>query len=313
MAIRFDRAYNAEIARVVKNFNQKRNRAVKQGYKYLPPVTTVSELKSRYATKAELNRELNAMRRFSRGGNEVLKVIETTGGAKAIKWEYDYLKKNLKAAKAFYDREIADASRLDTEMLVNKAEIINNLKAKRDYLELEMSELNQSQFKTFRKTINGYLYANERNATAYRSWLKEVEIIMRNLGYDEGTINKFFEGFDQLTPREFITMYRQSALVSRIYELYIPTRDHSFRLSTTEEDAKDLINTFMAEKDELIKKAKFHEEMDDKPLEDFVKSLTEQELPKAREEGKAKLKRKNLTAKQIKQLEELGWDDLIDD
>ena len=313
MAIRFDRAYNAEIARVVKNFNQKRNRAVKQGYKYLPPAMTVTELKSRYATRAELNRELNAMRRFSRGGNEVLKVIETTGGAKAIKWEYDYLKKNLRAAKAFYDREIADASKLDTEMLVNKAEIINNLKAKRDYLELELSELSQSQFRTFRKTINEYLYANERNTTSYRNWMNEVELIMRNLGYDEDTINEFFEGFDQLTPRQFITMYQQSALVSRIYELYIPTRDHSFRLSTTEEDAKNLINTFMLEKDEMIEKAKSHEKMDDKPLEDFVKSLTEQELPKRREEGKAKLKRKNLTAKQIKQLEELGWDDLIDD
>jgi hypothetical protein len=135
---------------------------------------------------------------------------------------------------------------------------------------------------------------------------------MRNYGYDNKTINKFFEGFNELTPRQFLNMYRQSALVSRIYELYIPTKDQSFKLSTTEEDAKELINTFMVEKDEMIKKAKIQDEIEDKGLEEFVKSLTDEKLTKIRIDGKAKLKRKDLTAEQIKELEELGWDDLIE-
>lgn len=312
MAIKFDKAYNAEIRRVVRNFNQKRNRAIKRGYRYLPPKMTVSELKSRYTSRSQLNRDLNALKRFNREGDKALKVVETSGGAKAIKWEYDYLKRNLKYAKEFYDREIEDAARLDTPMMVAKSEYINNLKSKRDYLNLELTELSQSQFRTFRNTINEYLYANERNMSGYRNWMNEVELIMRNLGYDNKTINKFFEGFNELSPRQFLTMYRQSQLVSRIYELYIPTKDHSFRLSTTEEDAKDLINTFMVEKDEMIKKAKMQDEIDDKGLEEFVKSLTDEKLAKRNREGKAKLQRKNLTAEQIKQLEELGWDDLIE-
>lgn len=312
MAIKFDKAYNAEIRRVVRNFNQKRNRAIKRGYKYLPPKMTVSELKSRYTSRSQLNRDLNALKRFNREGDKALKVVETSGGAKAIKWEYDYLKKNLQYAKEFYDREIEDAARLDTPMMVAKSEYINNLKSKRDYLNLELTELSQSQFRTFRNTINEYLYANERNMSGYRNWMNEVELIMRNLGYDNKTINKFFEGFNELTPRQFLTMYRQSQLVSRIYELYIPTKDHSFRLSTTEEDAKDLINTFMVEKDEMIKKAKKQDEIDDKGLEEFVKSLTDEKLARRRVDGKVKLQRKNLTPKQIKQLEELGWDDLIE-
>lgn len=312
MAIKFDKAYNAEIRRVVRNFNQKRNRAIKRGYRYLPPKMTVSELKSRYTSRSQLNRDLNALKRFNREGDKALKVVETSGGAKAIKWEYDYLKRNLKYAKEFYDREIEDAARLDTPMMVAKSEYINNLKSKRDYLNLELTELSQSQFRTFRNTINEYLYANERNMSGYRNWMNEVELIMRNLGYDNKTINKFFEGFNELTPRQFLTMYRQSQLVSRIYELYIPTKDHSFRLSTTEEDAKDLINTFMVEKDEMIKKAKMQDEIKTQGLEEFVKSLTDEKLAGRRVDGKAKLQRKNLTAEQIKQLEELGWDDLIE-
>lgn len=312
MAIRFDPAYNAEIRRVVRNFNQKRNRAIKRGYRYLPPKMTVSELKSRYTSRSQLNRELNALKRFNREGDKALKVVETSGGAKAIKWEYDYLKRNLKYAKEFYDREIEDAARVDTPMRVAKAEYINNLRSKRDYLNLELTELSQSQFRTFRNTINEYLYANERNMSSYRNWMNEVELIMRNLGYDNKTINKFFEGFNELSPRQFLTMYRQSQIVSRIYELYIPTRDHSFRLSTTEEDAKDLINTFMVEKDEMIKKAKMQDEINTQSLEEFVKSLSDEKLTRRNYRGKAKLQRKNLTAEQIKQLEELGWDDLIE-
>lgn len=313
MAIKFDPAYNAEIRRVVKNFNQKRNRAIKRGYHYLPPTLTVSELKSRYTSRKQLNRDLNLIKKFNAKGDDALRVVETSGGAKAIKWEYEYLKKNLKYAKEFYDREISDAARLDTPMMVAKSEYINNLKSKRDYLNLELAELSQSQFRTFRNTINEYLYANERNLSGYRNWMNEVELIMRNLGYDNKTINKFFEGFNELTPRQFLNMYRQSALVSRIYELYIPTKDHSFKLSTTEEDAKELINTFMVEKDEMIKKAKMQDEIEDKGLEEFVKSLTDEKLAQRRNDGgKAKLKRENLTEEDIKNLKALGWDDLIE-
>lgn len=312
MAIRFDPALNKEIRRVVQNFNKKRNRAIQRGFHHLPPTLTVSELKNRYTKRSQLMRDLNLIKKFNKDKDKALRVVETSGGAKAIKWEYDYLKANLKNAINFYDREISDAARLDTEMNVAKAEYLNNLKAKRDYLNLELSNLNQSQFRTFRSTINEYLYANERNLRGYRNWMNEVEVIMRNLGYDNKTINEFFEGFNELTPRQFLTMYQQSALVSRIYELYIPTRDGDFRLSTTEDDAKELINTMMLEKDELIKKAKMDEEIEDKSLEEFVQDLTTIKLKEHREKGRAKLKRSQLTPKQIKDLEALGWDDLLE-
>lgn len=312
MAIRYDKALNAEIRRVVRNFNQKRNRAIQRGFHHLPPSLTVSELKSRYTSRSQLTRDLRLIEGFNKSKDDALRVVETSGGAKAIKWEYDYLKANLKYAKQFYEREISDAAKLDTTMNVAKAEYLNNLKSKRDYLNLELAELNQSQFRTFRNTINEYLYANERNLKGYRNWMNEVELIMRNLGYDNKTINKFFEGFNELTPRQFLNMYRQSALVSRIYELYIPSREGDFKLSTTEEDAKELINTFMIEKDEMIKKAKMEEEIKDQGLEEFVQSLIETKLSRRRDEAKAKLKRENLTPKQIQQLKDLGWEDLIE-
>lgn len=272
---------------------------------------TVRELKLRYTSRSQLNRELRMLERFNKEGDEALKVVETSGGAKAIKWELNYIKSNLRYAKEFYDREIEKAAALDTPLTVSKMEYLNNLKSKRDYLNLELAELSPSQLRTFRKTFNNYLYANERDLQSYRGWMKEVEMIMRTLGYDNKTIDKFFEGFDQLSPQQFLTMYRQSSLVSRLYELYIPTKDNTFKLSTTEDDAKELINTFMLEKDELIENAKKQDFLDDEGLEEFVKSLNDKKLTEIKRE-RTKLKRKDLTPEQIKELQDLGWDDLIE-
>lgn len=256
MAIRYDADLNARLRRLVKNFNAKRNRAIKRGFHYLPDKIFVRDLKARHSNRQELFREMELIERFMKQRDESLEIVETSGGAKTIKWEFDYLKANLKYAKEFYDREIKDAAKLKTELNVTRAELLNNLKAKRDYLDLEISDLTPSQFKTYRATIEEFLSANQRQIHGYRNWMIEVETIMRTLGYDRATINRFFTGFEELNPRQFLTMYRQSAIVSRIYELYIPTTDGDFKFSTTEEDARNLIETFMEEKDELIERAK---------------------------------------------------------
>ena len=58
--------------------------------------------------------------------------------------------------------------------------------------------------------------------------------------------------------------------------------------------------------------AQMEEEIETQGLEEFVQSLTETKLAQNRSEGKAKLKRENLTPRQLKQLKELGWEDLIE-
>ena len=104
MAIRYDKAYNAEIARTVKNFNQSRNRAIKRGFKNVPAPMKVSDLKARYTSRQALNKQLTQLRKFSKTKN-ALREIETKGGVTAINWELNYLKSNMKAAKEFFQKE----------------------------------------------------------------------------------------------------------------------------------------------------------------------------------------------------------------
>lgn len=303
MAIRFDRAYNNEIRRVVKNFNQKRNRAIRRGIYNVPPLLKVSELKARYEKRSDLNRDLKLISKFNE--EDALETIELSGGVKAIKWEVQYLKANLNQAKAYYDREIYRLSALDTELGVTKKEMLNNLRDKRAYLDLELATLAPNQYGTYRATIEEALKSNYSKKQAYRGWLNEVETIMQRLGYDKRTINKFFEGFDQLTPSQFITMYRQNNLISRIYELYIPSREGEFKLSTTEDDAKDLIDTVMQEKNQMIERAKQHESlMNATELKDWVQSLNDEHFKQPRQP--LRKSRAEITKKDIEMIEALG-------
>lgn len=317
MAISYDDAYNKEIARVVRNFNRKRDRAIKKGKRLVPPRVTVSDLKLRYETRKSLNRELRLLEKF--GKRDALTEVENLGGAKAIKWEVEYLRSNLKYAKKFFDREIRKASQIDSSMAVTRKEYLDNLRAKRSILDLEMAELNPADFRTFERTMDDYFYANQRNVQDYRNFLKEVEVIMRHMGYDNKTINKFFEGFDSLTPEQFIMMYRENNIISRVYELYIPSRDGGFKLSTSEEDAKDLIDTLMKEKDQMIERAKSSIDMSDtSELDEFARDVNKTKIPKEYDSHAAiagatpKANKNKYSKKDISDLKALGWyDDVV--
>ena len=98
MAIRFDAGCNANMRKIVANYNQRRKRMIKAGFKQVPPHAKVSELKGRYDTRSDLNRELERLKNLGRG--DVLQKIETSGGVKAVKWQYKYLKNNANNALA---------------------------------------------------------------------------------------------------------------------------------------------------------------------------------------------------------------------
>ena len=82
MAIRFDKKFNAEIRREVDKLNKKFARARKAGYEKVPQNIKVSEIKeqfkSRYATRRELRRELQAYKRAKI--KDLSKVVELETG-----------------------------------------------------------------------------------------------------------------------------------------------------------------------------------------------------------------------------------------
>lgn len=300
MAIRYDSNYNAKINRVVKNFNQKRNRAIKRGFKNVPAPIKVSDLKARYTSRRELNKQLTQLTRFSRGGDAVLRQVENEGGATAIKWELDYLKANVKAARKFFADEYRTVAAKVGDFPGERMRL-DAIAKKLSTLDLDLAYMSQSQFSSYRAAINEYINKPKSYAAGYRGFLAEVEGVMRLVGIPEGDIDKFFEKFKVLTPEQFHQLYENSDLIGRVYELAdSPIYEGGLKLTTGKDEAKVLIDTLMEETDDLVDMAK----------QDFWLSKPP-EIPKELKGNK--IPKSSLTKEKISQLKALGWDDLIDE
>lgn len=325
MAIRYDANYNAKINRVVKNFNQKRNRAIKRGFKSVPPPIKVSELKARYTTRKDLNKQLDLLSKFAHG-RDVLNMIENQGGATAIAWDFDYLKANEQLARQFFVREY---NRLAPKTIDFPGERmrLDNIKAKIDLLDLDIATMDQHQFNSYRATINEFINKPKNYAASYRGFLAQVERVMRYLDFDNQTIDKFFNKFSVLTPDQFHNLFEKADIISRIYELADSPVYGELKINTTKDDAKDLVDTMMEEIDDYVKEAQKEEMYSDfdfvvdrkKPLDnmeideviEFSKEVKKSKVPNRLKNSK--IPKSSLTQKQINDLKYLGWDDLIDE
>ena len=104
MAIRYDKKLNQEINRTIKNFNQKIARLEKQDRELLPSKITKKDLKNSVYTRTELRRKLKELQRFGTRGAE--DIIETRGGARLTKYDYQNIKRENTRIKRNITREI---------------------------------------------------------------------------------------------------------------------------------------------------------------------------------------------------------------
>lgn len=258
MSIKYDKDFNAEIKRIVYNFNRKRKRAIKRGIEQVPEQQYVSELKFRYSSKSELIQELKRLEKFNTMGQSAFEVMETLGGGKITAYQLDYMKQSLKQTKEFYDRQIEEASQLFAEEPYSMArkDYLFNLQTKRNYLDLDINYLDSSGLKTFQKYINQAQSYNIKQMAGYRGFLSVVENAMKTVGYDLKTRDAFFGKLINLTPAQFTKLYRNSDLINRVYDLIQSPVHDGLQLNTDEEDAKnildELINNFDKIKSESL-------------------------------------------------------------
>lgn len=91
--IRWKPSDNDELRRAVKNFNAKISRLEKKNpheKAALPERVTVKQLKSLISTRQDLNREINALKRFSkRGAENIVTAPDNKYNLKITKWQRD--------------------------------------------------------------------------------------------------------------------------------------------------------------------------------------------------------------------------------
>ena len=310
MAIKYDADLNNEIRRIVKNFNQKRNRALKRGFSYLPNKAFVSEIKTSFDNRTDLKRYLKELEKFNKLKDYGLETVETLAGGRTSRYNLMYIKDNLKDTKAFFDRQIAEANELfaSDPYSIARREYLFNLEQKRRYLDINIMNLDQSGIRTFQKYTAQALNYNKSNITAYKGFLSGVEQIMKNAGIDQKRINQLYEKMANISPAQFIKMYRKSDVIAKLYDI-IPSPSHGkSMINTSDEEVEDLVEKFMKdftkEMSESTALDEFHEETE-RVYKEYQKDTIA--------ERSKKIKASTLTAKQLQELKELGWMDLVDE
>ena len=83
-----------------------------------------------------------------------------------------------------------------------------------------------------------------------------LDEIMGRLGYSKQEINAIYEKMADLSPAQFVKMYRQNDIVSRIYDL-MPSPEHGKdAINLSDERAKELIDVFNTRLNSMIEEAK---------------------------------------------------------
>lgn len=255
MAIRFDASYNKDIRNIVGNYNQRRKRMIKAGFKerQLPANVKVSELKASYKTRSDLNRELNRLKNLGR--DDVLQRIETSTGVKAAKWQLDYLKSNIKNARNYYEGEYERVSKRVLKY-PGERQYADTIRANLDLLDLNVDNMSPEQFRSAFVAIKNFAKSPSKRKAEYRGFLSEVDLVMERVGISSEKRDRFFKKFEQLTPSQFLYAYDNSEIIGRVYELADSPIHGEFKLNTTDEDAENLINILLEEADDIILDAK---------------------------------------------------------
>ena len=178
MARKYSPEVNALLRKEVRNFNKRVIRAEKRGFRNLPQLEKVSELKSRYKTQSDLVREINRLKNFKRG--DILTRIENQGGAKALKWEMDYIKSNAKDAKAYFEREYERVSKRVGKFPGERI-YLDTIKSKLNLLDRNIDYLSQSEFRSFKSAVSEFYDAPANREAQYRGFLSEVDWVMEKL------------------------------------------------------------------------------------------------------------------------------------
>lgn len=256
MAINFNKNLNSRIRNDVRNFNKRRDRLERLGYKNLPKHQTVSELKKRYTVRADLERELKFLQGFTE--KDLEKKVEFQGGVKAIKWEYDYLKKNTKAAIEYFQREYDRVSKR-VGRFPGESMYLDTIVTKLDILNTNIRYMSQSEFRSALSAINEFRNSPTMRTAQYRGFLSEIEWVMQKIGYSEEKRNAFFKKFEQLTPSQFLYAYDNNDIIAKIYNLYHKDYGETeARLTDTEGNAEDLIDDLLEQADGIVKDAQMN-------------------------------------------------------
>lgn len=255
MAIRFTPEYNKYIRKTVNEYNKKVQRANTEGKikkANLPEKASVKILKKSYQHREDLDRELANLRAFSRKSIRKEKV----GGVN--QYQIDMIKANRDKTIEFFEHKADVIRKKATSGYPLQRDRLNAIERNLGILKKGVEGASERELQTMSAYVNKYRGSFERQASGYRGFLSQVDLIMDNIGIPTSKQDEFFKKLSKLDEEEFSDLYEKEDIISRIYELADSPKytGGELKLRGNEQDAEILINSLLDNIDVMIAEVK---------------------------------------------------------
>ena len=209
--IRYDSEYNANIQRVVSNFNRKVARLNRAGAIGIPEKVSVRDIKSKFYTRTELNQYLRDLKRFSKRGAED---IVTINGQDFTKYDIDLFRRRLRNERRRLTKEIQQAEAYKPQYPMQHDIYTTGLRSKRSALSAKWADIITSKIKE--KLID----EPYRRQVIYDNYLEILFQDAYQMGFDDDKIEYIKSKLLELPPRKFINALEGDPNIQYIFDYY---------------------------------------------------------------------------------------------
>lgn len=211
MAIRYDKDFNREIQRVVKNFNSKVKRLEQIENPFAPEQIKISELKEVYNDRRQLKRKLNQLRKFSERGAE--EVLTTPGGVQITKWAYE----TERADYTMIKRRLTKQARIETAQVQSpflKSEKLQNTQDRLDEMKKSFKDLTPHEYEFTKGIVQKEIKTGYYEEIFKINLIRKFETVIREKGYPEDIVVRL----QRFSGEELLKMYKEVQGLSTIME-----------------------------------------------------------------------------------------------
>lgn len=233
MAIRYDKQLNREVARIVKNYNAKINRATTAGMANVPDRITVSALKASVKNRRELRRELRRLSYLSeRNALEEIQVGEWQG----TRYAYKSFQMDRRRARNNLRREIREINIIrDPNQARSKDDYLANIEYRYEALRVPIRKAPKSQLRMQMKIIERDYSREERDAFFYKNFFKMLFRTAYTTGVSPEVMVPLLDRLRQYTPYE-LTLFVEN---NGVFRAFLTQYKWLFGIEHPEEEEKD--------------------------------------------------------------------------
>lgn len=254
MAIRFTPEYNKYIRKTVNEYNRKVQRANTEGKVKkvdLPEMASVKTLKKSYLHRSDLDKELANLKAFSRKSARQQVVGNVT------RYQLDMIKANREKTIEFFEHKADVIRKKATSGYPLQKDRLVAIEENLGILKKGVEGATEDELKAMSAYVNKYRGSFERQATGYRGFLSQVDLVMDDIKIPKEKQDELFNKLSKLDEEEFMDLYEKNDLIDDIFNLAdSPKLTGGEFVLKDEQRAKDLIDTLLRDIDLMIAEVK---------------------------------------------------------